>query len=187
MTMRYVPNVLSLSRLPISVIVLVLLLNESWQLATILLLIGLLTDALDGALARRFNVTSSFGGDVLEPVCDLVLGAAALGGLVLTGVWPWWSVAIVLLLMSALQLISELDRHAQKKPGYNQSLIKRLKRHQYYTHPFFAVAVITVAAASFVAQATVSDWMVAAFVVVVGVVCFLKRDRVLDLTHGPLL
>lgn len=50
-----------------------------------------------------------------------------------------------------------------------------------------AVEVITVAAASFVAQATTSGWMVVAFVVVVGAVCFLKRDRVLDLVHGPLL
>lgn len=186
--MRFIPNILSLSRLPIAVVVMWLSWTEEWRLATVFLLIGLLTDALDGALARRFNVTSSFGGDVLEPVCDLVLGVAALSGLIATGHWTWWVVVLGIGVPAAgLQMISELDRRAQDKPGYNQSLIKRLKRHQYYIHPFLAVAVITVAAAWFVALATNSGWMVGVFVGLVGVVCFLKKERVLALANGPIL
>lgn len=184
--MRFVPNLLSLSRLPIAGLVLWLSWTEHWKLATLLLLIGLLTDALDGALARRFNVASSLGGDLLEPVCDFALGAAALLGLVLSGNWNWWVTALCVgIPLAILQAISELDRHAQSKPGYNGSLIKRFKRHQYYIHPYFAVAVITVASAWYVALATNSGWIVSVYIGLVAGVCSLKRKRVLALANGP--
>lgn len=64
--MRFIPNLLSLSRLPIAVLVLWLSWTGHWKLATLFLL----TDALDGTLARRFNVTSGLGGNLLDPVCD---------------------------------------------------------------------------------------------------------------------
>ncbi|WP_111641276.1 CDP-alcohol phosphatidyltransferase family protein [Marinimicrobium alkaliphilum] len=60
----YLPNALSLLRLAMTP-VLVWLAWYGWQAAFLsLLLVAFITDALDGALARRFNVCSEFGAQL---------------------------------------------------------------------------------------------------------------------------
>lgn len=185
--MKYhVPNILTLSRLPVAVAVLVTGSREQWQMAAVLLLVGLATDALDGHFARRFNATSRVGEVWLEPICDAALALSALLALVLSGLWPWWSLMVVLAVAALLQAISWLDDVSRGNPGYDQSIIKRLKRHQYWVHPLFAVILLIVISAVFVFQAF-GGWVAfaayAATLVALGVA---KRGRIKRLTRGPM-
>lgn len=68
-----VPNLLSLSRLFLIPVCLQLYLRaatpDAYLLAAVILGISCLTDALDGMIARRFNMTSNLG-KVLDPLAD---------------------------------------------------------------------------------------------------------------------
>lgn len=82
--MRQIPNTLTLGRAAIAVLFFVAisqyrypLVGEGWLWAAIVLFgIAVLTDFLDGWLARRWNVVTGFGR-IMDPFCDklLILGA----------------------------------------------------------------------------------------------------------------
>lgn len=78
--LSYVPNFLSASRLPIAAAFFVV---EEVQWRGALLIIGALTDALDGLIARQFKVQSR-AGTIIDPLFDklfvLVVLAAFLTG-----------------------------------------------------------------------------------------------------------
>lgn len=55
-----------------------------------------LTDLLDGTVARRWSAPSRLGGG-LDPVVDGVFFGAVAVGLALSGLYPWWVAAAVIL------------------------------------------------------------------------------------------
>ena len=71
-TLWSVPNLLSLSRLPLAVIVFALIAIEAWPAALAVFVLAVLTDWLDGWWARRFNQLSAIGRN-LDPLTDKVL------------------------------------------------------------------------------------------------------------------
>ncbi len=93
-----VSNVLSLSRIVLSIpFVLVMLLEVPgarwWALA--ILLVGGLTDNLDGVLARRRNEISEWG-KILDPVADKIGIAAVAIVLYLKNLAPGWFLVLLL-------------------------------------------------------------------------------------------
>jgi CDP-diacylglycerol--glycerol-3-phosphate 3-phosphatidyltransferase len=92
------PNVLSLTRVALSVpFVLVMLLGGEagrwWGFGIVCA--GILTDKLDGWLARRWNEVSEWG-KILDPLGDKI-GIAAIGiVLYLQGVLPVWFLALLI-------------------------------------------------------------------------------------------
>lgn len=125
------PNLLTLARLALALTFFVVL--ETYQYPTSsrwvlnialgLFVLGTITDFLDGYLARRWGVTSTFGR-VMDPLCDkvLVLGAfiyLAGSGFIVTGdvagptsvsgVSPWMVVVILTreLLVTGLRSVIE--------------------------------------------------------------------------------
>ena len=73
-----IPNLLSLVRLLlIPVIVISYVKFENYILAVILLLLSGITDIVDGAIARKFNMVSDFG-KILDPIADKVTQGAVL-------------------------------------------------------------------------------------------------------------
>jgi CDP-diacylglycerol---glycerol-3-phosphate 3-phosphatidyltransferase len=67
-----VPNVLTLSRLPLAVVLFVCISYEAWFAALVIFGIAALTDWIDGWWARRFNQQSAFGR-VFDPLTDKIL------------------------------------------------------------------------------------------------------------------
>ena len=66
-------NILTLSRILISMVIFFLLmLNSSYLLAFILFFLAGLTDYLDGFLARKYDASSQLG-EVLDPIADKIL------------------------------------------------------------------------------------------------------------------
>ena len=64
--------------------------------AAVLFVVSILTDSLDGALARGLDLVTDFG-KLVDPIADKVLVGAALVGLSVLGELPWWVTGLVLL------------------------------------------------------------------------------------------
>ena len=92
--MSWLPNLLSLLRLPLAAWVAVSILHQGYRQALVWLMVAGITDGLDGTLARRQGSVSRLGA-YLDPVADKVLLVTvylALGGAALI---PLWLVMIV--------------------------------------------------------------------------------------------
>ncbi len=63
--------------------------------AALVFVLAALTDFVDGAIARRYGLVTTFG-KVADPIADKALTGVALIGLSLLGDLPWWVTAIIL-------------------------------------------------------------------------------------------
>lgn len=88
MTLRMLPNALTLLRIPLAAAF--PFVPEHWRLW--LLVAALLTEYLDGALARAWRATSRFGR-VLDPIADRCLFGAVVITLLLEGTVTAWQLA----------------------------------------------------------------------------------------------
>lgn len=98
--LREVPNLLTVLRLfAVPVMVLCLVWDDGkeqglrWLALAVFVFAGF-TDWLDGYLARRWGVVSSFG-KLADPLADKALVLAALGVLAWAGEIPWWPLVVV--------------------------------------------------------------------------------------------
>ncbi|PWV54886.1 CDP-alcohol phosphatidyltransferase family protein [Nocardiopsis sp. L17-MgMaSL7] len=104
-----VPNLLSMLRLlgvPLF-LWLILVPQADWWALLVLALAGL-SDWLDGKIARAWNQATKLG-QILDPLADRLYIFAALLGLVLRGIIPWWLMGILVLrdvlILGALPLL----------------------------------------------------------------------------------
>jgi cardiolipin synthase len=89
-----VPNVLSFIRLALVPVFLVLIIVRAEFIALLVLVFSSLSDYLDGVIARRFHQVTRLG-QLLDPAADRLFIFAALIGLAVSGVIPWWLVSVV--------------------------------------------------------------------------------------------
>lgn len=89
-----VPNVLSFIRLALVPVFLVLIISGRDGLALLVLVASSVSDYLDGVIARRFRQISRLG-QLLDPAADRAFIFAALVGLAVREVIPWWLFAAI--------------------------------------------------------------------------------------------
>jgi cardiolipin synthase len=89
-----IPNVLSFIRLLLVPVFFVLIIAGYDAWALIVLIVSSLSDYFDGLIARRFNQVSRLG-QLLDPAADRLFILAALVGLVIRGILPWWFAVII--------------------------------------------------------------------------------------------
>lgn len=89
------PNILSFIRLGLVPVFLGLLIVGEDVLALIVLVVSSASDYLDGVIARRFNQITRLG-QLLDPAADRLFIFAALIGLSVRGILPWWLAAIII-------------------------------------------------------------------------------------------
>ena len=89
-----IPNILSFLRLLLVPVFLVLIVGGHDGYALLILVISSLTDFLDGQIARRFHQVSRLG-QLLDPAADRLFIFAALVGLAVRGVIPWWLFVVI--------------------------------------------------------------------------------------------
>ena len=95
------PNALTVLRILLVPVFLVLLLAHGgddvttrWG-ALVVFLLAMLTDKIDGDLARKHNLVTNFG-KIADPIADKSLMAAALIGLAVIVELPWWVPVVIL-------------------------------------------------------------------------------------------
>ncbi|MHB1171090.1 MAG: CDP-alcohol phosphatidyltransferase family protein [Lacisediminihabitans sp.] len=89
-----IPNVLSFIRLALVPLFLVFIVVGEDVFALLTLVVSSVTDYLDGVLARKLNQVSRLG-QLLDPAADRLFIFAALIGLAIRQIVPWWLVAVI--------------------------------------------------------------------------------------------
>ncbi|MCA0401499.1 MAG: CDP-alcohol phosphatidyltransferase family protein [Proteobacteria bacterium] len=90
-----IANALTLLRLCLIPLIVVLIHEASFALATVAFITAGLTDALDGYIARRFNQRTEIGA-YLDALADKSLIAASFIALVYVQLVPFWLVVLVI-------------------------------------------------------------------------------------------
>lgn len=117
-----VPNVLTILRMMLAPVVLVMLLahpgEQGWRLATTLLFVAaVLTDFVDGRIARSTGQVTNFG-KLWDPIADKALTGVAFVGLAILGELWWWVAVVVLARELAVTGLREhLKRQGQIMPA----------------------------------------------------------------------
>ena len=110
-----VPNVLTLSRLVLAIVVFALVANERYWSALIVFTIAALTDALDGYFARLLDQGTAIGRQ-LDPLVDKVIVCGSFIYLLTvpdTGLAPWMVTTIVVRELLIQGLRSHLEGGGQ--------------------------------------------------------------------------
>lgn len=89
-----IPNLLSFLRLLLVPVFLVLVLAGEDLAALIVIIVSSASDYLDGVIARRFDQMTRLGR-LLDPAADRLFILAAVIGLAVREVVPWWLVAVI--------------------------------------------------------------------------------------------
>lgn len=89
------PNKLTILRILLIPIFIVLLMNGYYYSSGILFIIASATDALDGHIARKYNLITNFG-KIMDPLADKLLVTSALICLVELGEVAGWMVIVIL-------------------------------------------------------------------------------------------
>ncbi|MEW7976274.1 MAG: CDP-alcohol phosphatidyltransferase family protein [Candidatus Sedimenticola endophacoides] len=91
-----IPNLISILRIFLTILVVWMLLEQRFGWALVLFFIAGVSDGLDGYLAKRNGWESRLGG-LLDPLADKVLLVSSFLSLALIGVVPVWLVLLVIL------------------------------------------------------------------------------------------
>jgi cardiolipin synthase len=95
MTLRWLPNAISLFRILLVGPILLLVEDGRFDLALLLFFVAGFSDGVDGYLAKRFRWHTRLGA-LLDPIADKLLVAGTFLILVYTGHVPVWLAAIVI-------------------------------------------------------------------------------------------
>ncbi|MBI5451654.1 MAG: CDP-alcohol phosphatidyltransferase family protein [Gammaproteobacteria bacterium] len=92
--MRDIPNLITLLRIAIVPSVCVAILQQSYGLALLLFGLAGISDALDGYIAKRFDLITRLGS-ILDPLADKLLLVSTFVTLAWMALLPTWLVAVV--------------------------------------------------------------------------------------------
>lgn len=87
--MLTIASYVTLLRIVLTPIIIVSMMHGLWLTSIIVFVIALLTDVLDGFIARRFNQQSSVG-QVLDPIADKILFGSVMITFLFMTTMPWW-------------------------------------------------------------------------------------------------
>ena len=96
MHLKWIPNIISITRIILIIPILVLIYRSQFDWALLLFLVAGISDALDGYLAKHFGWRTRVGA-LLDPVADKLLIAGTYIILTWLGLIPFWLSSIVIL------------------------------------------------------------------------------------------
>ena len=93
---KNIPNILTIFRFILIPIILYFIFTRHYLLGFIFFTISGITDILDGAIARKFNLVTNFG-KLMDPLADKLTQISVLATLVFQKIIPFWILVVVLL------------------------------------------------------------------------------------------
>ena len=94
--MKHIPNILTIIRFILIPVILYFIFVGNYILAFVFFTLSGVTDILDGAIARKFNLISTFG-KLMDPLADKLTQISVLATLVFKDIIPFWILVIVIL------------------------------------------------------------------------------------------
>lgn len=108
------PNKLTLFRIfliPVFILIMLFDIPSKYLIACLVFIIASITDAMDGHIARKYNLITDFG-KFMDPLADKLLVISALICMIESGLVPGWMVIIIVareLTVSILRAIAAAD------------------------------------------------------------------------------
>jgi cardiolipin synthase len=114
-----IPNLITLGRILLVPVVVWAIAAGEMRFAFLLFMVAAISDAVDGFLAKRLNMTSELGA-YLDPLADKVLIVSIYATLGITGIIPRWIVILVvsrdIMIVGAVMLSWLVDKPITVKP-----------------------------------------------------------------------
>ena len=113
-----IPNIITIGRLIIVPIVIVMIMQQRWVAAFVLFVVAGVSDAVDGFIARRFDMRSEFGA-YIDPIADKALLVSIYVTLAIVGAIPGWLAIVVsrdVMIVAAVLLSWVMSRPVEIKP-----------------------------------------------------------------------
>ncbi|MHB2166235.1 CDP-alcohol phosphatidyltransferase family protein [Alsobacter sp. R-9] len=114
------PNIITIGRLFLVPFVVAMIARQNWQLAFFAFVLAGVSDAIDGYIARRFDMRSELGA-YLDPLADKALLVSIYVTLAIVGVLPSWLAIVVvsrdIMIMGAVVLSWLLDNPVAINPS----------------------------------------------------------------------
>lgn len=96
MSLRWLPNAISMARIILVAPILYLIVDAEYGLALILFFVAGFSDGVDGYLAKRFDWHTRIGA-LLDPIADKLLVGGTFVTMFLVGLVPVWLAVLVIL------------------------------------------------------------------------------------------
>ncbi|MGO4571463.1 CDP-alcohol phosphatidyltransferase family protein [Microvirga sp. 2TAF3] len=134
-----IPNFITIARLIIVPILIVMIMQQRWAAAFILFVVAGISDAVDGFIARHFNMQSEFGA-YIDPLADKSLLVSIYVTLALVGAIPSW-LAIVVVSRDAMIVAAVLLSWVMHRPvAIKPLLVSKLNTGAQIAFAAFALA-----------------------------------------------
>jgi cardiolipin synthase len=95
-TLRWLPNAISIMRIVLVAPILMYIVDGRYTLALVLFLIAGFSDGVDGFLAKRYDWHTRIGA-LLDPIADKLLVGGTFITMVIAGLVPAWFAAMIIL------------------------------------------------------------------------------------------
>jgi cardiolipin synthase (CMP-forming) len=155
-----IPNIITLARILLVPIIVWAIASSQMEIAFLVFVVAGVSDAVDGFLAKRFNMASELGA-LLDPLADKALLVSIYIALGIWGAIPRWIVILVVsrdIMIVAAVIVSWLfDKPVQMKP----SMVSKLN-----TAAQVGFAAVVLAALSFGFQPAPYDLILMGFVTI---------------------
>ena len=114
-----IPNIITLTRILLVPIIVWAIASGEMEIAFVIFIVAGVSDAVDGFLAKRFNMTSELGA-LLDPLADKALLVSIYIALGLWGAVPRWIVILVvsrdIMIVAAVMVSWLFDKPVAMKP-----------------------------------------------------------------------
>jgi len=122
--LHHIPNIISVIRILLVVPTAMALWNHQYQQALVLMFVAGVSDAVDGALARRFDWTSELG-KALDPIADKLLVGVTIVVFTIQAHLPVW-VALIVLSRDVIILVGAAAyRRWFERVGFNPTFLSK--------------------------------------------------------------
>ena len=171
----WIPNAISLSRLPLTLLAVDAALNQNWYDGFVWLSCAVVTDMIDGTVARLLNARSEWGTIYIDPYSDGFMGFVAMLGLALQPDGRFWAAY----LPTALVIAVALKRSKHADDNLWRQRISRAALPLCYTS---TIIILMMAYAIKIGGDT--SWVYLTTFTIVPMMAYLKRRRIMDWWAG---